>query len=160
MTNDKSHIAQLLDRYFAGESTLEEEQVLRDYFQQDDIPAEWASYRDLFCYFQTAATLQSARDFEQQLQPKRIRPLRSWLAYAAAIALLVASVGLYFWPTADAAVATTSTINWEQYEPATKEEAAQVLHRALKHTANTMHRGFELTAQEVRVVQTIIEPLK
>ena len=44
----KAYIEGLLDKFMAGTSTLEEEDILSQYFAQDDIPAEWEQYRLLF----------------------------------------------------------------------------------------------------------------
>lgn len=43
-------IKQLLDKYFEGESSLEEEQLLRNYFQNREVPDHLKSYRDQFGY--------------------------------------------------------------------------------------------------------------
>ena len=44
----KEYIGRLLDKFMAGTSTLEEEDILSQYFAQDHIPAEWEPYRLLF----------------------------------------------------------------------------------------------------------------
>ena len=50
---DYKYINQLLDRYWDGETTLEEEQILRSFFSQLCVPDELAKYRQLFVYEQT-----------------------------------------------------------------------------------------------------------
>ena len=50
---DYKYINQLLERYWAAETTLEEEEILRTFFSQADIPAELETYRPLFVYEQT-----------------------------------------------------------------------------------------------------------
>lgn len=47
---DYKYIEQLLERYWAAETTLEEEGILRAFFSQKEIPAELEQYRDLFVY--------------------------------------------------------------------------------------------------------------
>lgn len=42
---------ELLEKYWNCETSLEEEEMLRRYFQQEDIPPELSRYRDLFGYF-------------------------------------------------------------------------------------------------------------
>ena len=44
----KAFIQSLLDKYMEGMTTLEEEDVLRQYFTRGDVPAEWEDYRQLF----------------------------------------------------------------------------------------------------------------
>lgn len=47
---DYKYIEQLLERYWQCESTLEEEEILRTFFSQKDIPAELAEQGALFVY--------------------------------------------------------------------------------------------------------------
>ena len=47
---DYKYINQLLERYWAAETTLEEEEILRAFFSQTVIPAELEQYRWLFVY--------------------------------------------------------------------------------------------------------------
>ena len=51
---DYKYINQLLERYWAAETTLEEEEILRTFFSQTLIPAELEQYRPLFVYEQVA----------------------------------------------------------------------------------------------------------
>ena len=44
----KTYIKDLLDKYMDGISTLEEEDILADYFRGKNIPQEWEDYRLLF----------------------------------------------------------------------------------------------------------------
>lgn len=48
-------IEQLLDKYFDGETSIEEEKELREFFRQDEIPAHLKSYADQFSYTETMA---------------------------------------------------------------------------------------------------------
>ncbi len=45
---DYKYIETLLERYFAAETTLEEESILRTFFSQEHIPAEMQQWRALF----------------------------------------------------------------------------------------------------------------
>lgn len=45
---DYKYIDQLLERYWNAETTLEEENILRTFFSQKDIPAGMEKYRDVF----------------------------------------------------------------------------------------------------------------
>lgn len=47
---DYKYIEQLVDRYFDAETSLEEEQILRSFFSQEDIPAEMQQWAPLFAY--------------------------------------------------------------------------------------------------------------
>lgn len=47
---DYKYIEQLVERYFDAETSLEEEQILRSFFSQEDIPAEMQQWAPLFAY--------------------------------------------------------------------------------------------------------------
>lgn len=49
---DYKYIEQLLERYWQCETSLEEENILRTFFSQKDVPAEMLQYRSLFVYEQ------------------------------------------------------------------------------------------------------------
>lgn len=52
MVYDVKQIQELLDKYFEGETSLQEEQILKDYFLNTaDIPAEWYSAKAMFTGF-------------------------------------------------------------------------------------------------------------
>ncbi|MEM1216706.1 MAG: hypothetical protein AAGJ82_13515, partial [Bacteroidota bacterium] len=155
---NKKQIKALLERYFAGETTLAEEQTLRQYFTTEEVPPEWSAYRDLFGYFAAAETEKSTRDYASVI--RQLRPRRRWLSYAAAVLLLLAATTGIYLRLAPEEQAVAQTINWEQYEPADERAAAQLLNGALKRTANTLQDGFDFTAREVRVVESIGKPLK
>lgn len=48
MTMDYKYIEQLLERYFDGVTSLEEEQILRAFFAQQDVPESLSSYKEMF----------------------------------------------------------------------------------------------------------------
>ncbi|MBR6866725.1 MAG: pyruvate ferredoxin oxidoreductase [Prevotella sp.] len=47
---DYKYIEQLLERYFQCETTLKEEEILRTFFTQEDVPVWLMKYQSLFTY--------------------------------------------------------------------------------------------------------------
>jgi hypothetical protein len=47
---DYKYIEQLLERYFQCETTLKEEEILRSFFTQEDVPVWLTKYQTLFTY--------------------------------------------------------------------------------------------------------------
>ena len=47
---DYKYIEQLIDSYFACQTTPEEEKILREFFSQQEVPAQLARYKALFDY--------------------------------------------------------------------------------------------------------------
>ena len=100
---DYKEIEQLLERYWQGDTSLNEEQTLRQFFLSNQVPAHLERYRALFAYQQMAQTEGTSEDFEAKLMARieteapvvqirsvswmtRLKPL--WNA-AAAVALLL-----------------------------------------------------------------------
>ena len=74
MQYTKEYIGRLLDKFMAGTSTLEEEDILSQYFAQDHIPAEWEPYRLLFA--------------ELEAMKPTAKPKRNWIQWGIAAALV------------------------------------------------------------------------
>ena len=47
----QQQIKALLDKFMDGQTTVEEEAMLAEFFRSDDVPAEWEDYRLMFDYF-------------------------------------------------------------------------------------------------------------
>ena len=64
---DYKYIEQLLDRYFAAETTLQEEQILRAFFGEEhaDMPRQLAQYAPLFAAMEKEEAL--GDDFDERL---------------------------------------------------------------------------------------------
>lgn len=62
------YIEQLLDKYFEAQTTLEEEQILRAFFAQEDVPVHLLSYRKLFISQSFGKNAESlGDDFDQRI---------------------------------------------------------------------------------------------
>lgn len=65
---DYRYINQLLERYWECETSLEEENILRAFFSQKDIPAGLLKYRDLFAYAQEEMSVKAlGADFDERI---------------------------------------------------------------------------------------------
>ena len=93
----KEYIAKLLDKYMDGTSTLEEEDVLAEYFQGQDIPQEWADYQQLF------------QEIEAMKPQSKVR--KRWIGWSVA-----ASVAVLF-----------ITMMWQQTRQPNTEQTSAVL---------------------------------
>ena len=76
----KDHIAKLLDKYMDGTSTLEEEDILAEYFRGQDIPQEWADYQQLF------------QEIEAMKPQPKIK--KRWIGWSVAAAVAVLFVAI------------------------------------------------------------------
>ena len=89
----QQQIKGLLDKFMDGQTTVEEEAQLADYFRRSDVPAEWEDYRVMFDYFD--------RGMEGALSPLSManKPIakqmgRRWWGIAAAAAIAALIVGI------------------------------------------------------------------
>jgi len=64
---DSKQIEKLLERYFNGTSTVEEEAVLRNFFFSDEVPASLLPYKDLFVYQHLSGEEGLGADFDERL---------------------------------------------------------------------------------------------
>ena len=100
---DYKYIEQLLERYWEGETTLQEEAILRAFFSQEDVPANLMKYKSLFDCGLQEETLSDDFDARilnsigQEEEPKakivtlasRLKPLFK----AAAIVAILLTIG-------------------------------------------------------------------
>jgi hypothetical protein len=148
----------LLDRYFLGETSLEEEQQLRAYFRDGDIHPELAAYPPLFSYWEQAGEIVAPK--AKRPAVRRRLPMR-WLTAAAASAVLLLSLNTWFnqqpdltsFPIAEA----KQPIDWSKYEVTDPEEAVRILHGALKIASTEINRGPKITIQELGEVRKLLK---
>ena len=79
-----ANIEQLIEKYENAETSLQEEQVLKDYFQHNNVPTHLIEYKALFTYFNESSTERFTKTIP--LKPRKIN--WKWLSIAAAVVLL------------------------------------------------------------------------
>ena len=85
-------IEALLDKFMDGQTTVEEEALLADYFRSGDVPAEWEDYRDMFDYFDRGMKGDLVSEQAPHLSLNR-QMGRQWWGIAAAAVITAAIVG-------------------------------------------------------------------
>ena len=107
----QQQIKALLDKFMDGQTTVEEEAQLADYFRSADVPAEWEDYRVMFDYFDSG--MEDYPVTVEQPRPTLTRQMgRRWWGIAAAAcitAAIVATVVLHQ-PTATMTVPETPPV--------------------------------------------------
>lgn len=162
--NNNTTIHQLIERYFAGESTLKEEQQLRDYFQQTNIAPDLEQYKPLFNFFQTEQQQKTSKHFARKLEqpPKaKVKHLAMrWAAIAATVALLLAAGGYWLNQQEVQTPQTAQAIDWSKYEPKTEAEALFITKKALSRTSEVINQGMATASGEIDNIQQILQPFK
>jgi len=90
MVLDKN-IEQLIVKYENAETTLQEEQQLKNYFSQETVAPHLEVYKPMFTYFLHTQNEEFTKDVP--LKSKKTIPLYQWISVAAVAILMF---GLYF----------------------------------------------------------------
>lgn len=72
---DYKYIEQLLERYWICETSVEEEQILRSFFRQKDIPLHLLPYKSLFAYQEAEKKVGLGDDFDRRILAEIERPV-------------------------------------------------------------------------------------
>jgi len=93
MTQDYQRIEKLIERFFGGQTSNEEERELYVFFSNDNIPEQLLPYRPVFAYFENGIKE------EEKINPTTMRLFRKkrisiWLSVAASVLILL-SIGIY-----------------------------------------------------------------
>lgn len=81
----------LIEKYFEGETSLQEEKLIREYFEGGDIEKKHQAYAPMFAFF-----TQEQKKVAVPLSRKKKLPMFVWASIAASI-VLVLSVRIFFW---------------------------------------------------------------
>lgn len=89
---DYKNINQLLEKYWEGETSIQEEETLKQYFNNGNVAKELLPYQPLFQYFKEEQDVLISDDFEKNFLEKiknepeaKVKPLR-WMKVIRSIA--------------------------------------------------------------------------
>ena len=85
-----SNIEKLLERYFEATATVAEEEMLREYFAQEDVPLHLKEYAPMFQYFSIAREEKFTR--QVPLKPRK----KSYIKWISIAAVSILIFGIYF----------------------------------------------------------------
>ena len=120
-------IEKLLEKYFEATTTVAEEQILKEYFSNENIPAHLEQYAPMFQYFSFA----KEERYTKQLPLKTRNTFYKWASVAA---VAVFMIGFYFYDPTPEPVSLA-----DQY---TEEEIASA-QEALALLAMNFNKGTE-----------------
>lgn len=81
----------LLKKYELGETSLQEEHHLRDYFSTNDVPQEFEVYKKIFSFSKESQKIEYSKDIQLKAKPKR-----KWLYTGIAASILIIMSFLFF----------------------------------------------------------------
>lgn len=140
---DAHKIKVLLERFYDGQTTEEEENILRNYFDSDEVASELETEKAFFSQLPTAEGLEQriSRHIDQlAAQGKNTRRAHvRWIAGIAASMLLLVSAGLYF--------GTNRPDPFYQDTYDTPEEAYATTEKAITLLATNVNKGLKSIEQ-------------
>lgn len=137
-------IEQLLNRFWDGETSLEEEQKLKRAFLREDLPSQLLPFQKYFIFTQTQRSRKHPQeDFEAQLSTK-LNPIKKnyfsgskVLAYAASLLIFISSLFFLF-----------NEHESIQYKPLTEKEM-QVAQKYLSFLADNMEESLAMSTNNL-----------
>ncbi|WP_196890249.1 hypothetical protein [Aureivirga sp. CE67] len=85
-----ANIEKLLEKYLNAETTIQEENQLRNYFKNDDIAPHLEEYKPLFSYFEESRNDSFAQDLRLNTSNKKETRWK-WMSVAAMLILFVSA---------------------------------------------------------------------
>ncbi len=163
-----SSIPFLLEKYFQGETSLEEEAILGAYFNGDDVAEALKAYQPLFIYLKeakkTPLSVTKTSSIRQSIVTKnaktiRMVHLRNWvLRIAAVLVLMISSFVFYHHFNPSPQLLAQQTYQQDTYE--NPKEALDAVQLALALVAKKMDKGSRTTMQQVAKLGKIRKALK
>lgn len=83
------NIEQLIKRFMDGQTTVEEESRIAEYFRTHDVEDEWKAYKDMFAWFDDGMPIQQEAEKHKTKNSKKAKIIAFAMAAAAAIAALI-----------------------------------------------------------------------
>jgi hypothetical protein len=174
---NEEELKRLIEKYYNGESTEEEESFLRNYFRKDNIPEGYEAEKLIFSYYTEAAEFsEPSIDFEARLMAgidaseikarsgKMTRYLLPVLSAAAGLLILVGSYFLFFNKTnsmdtyTDPEIAYTEAIKILRDVSSQLNHGAQVLEPVGKMSEIT-RKSFETLNKQSKIVEKKLKSL-
>lgn len=124
-------IEQLIEQFLEGNTTLQEEKMLKEYFTQNEVPPHLIGYQSLFGYYEMSKN-ESSKNFEFPIKKKNYT---KWFGVAASI-LLVTLITFFYLQDSTPKQENLGTFD-------NPEEALVETHKALQLVANNLNSGME-----------------
>ncbi len=128
-------IENILEKYFQGETSIAEENQLKEYFSSSDVAQHLEQYKPIFGYFSQVKQQKSTQEIPLKTKKRNV----AWISIAASVVVLL-GIGTYYF----AGEKTTPVV--AQSELGTyddPEEALAATQKALALLSNNVNVGIE-----------------
>ncbi|WP_281633734.1 hypothetical protein [Flavobacterium luteolum] len=130
-------IEDILEKYFQGETSIAEENQLKEYFSSPNVAQHLEQYKPMFGYFSQAKEQKSTYEIPLQSKKRNV----AWLSIAASTVVLL-GIGTYFFVSEkNDTTAVASQTELGTYDD--PEEALKATQKALALLSNNVNVGIE-----------------
>ncbi|MCC9016862.1 MULTISPECIES: hypothetical protein [Flavobacterium] len=129
-------IENILEKYFQGETTIAEENQLKEYFSSPDVAQHLEQYKPMFGYFSQVKEQKSTQTIPLKTKKRNV----AWLSIAASAVVLL-GIGTYFYTSEKNATPVTAQTELGTYDD--PEEALAATQKALALLSNNVNVGIE-----------------
>ncbi|WP_343707441.1 hypothetical protein [Flavobacterium sp.] len=130
-------IEEILEKYFQGETSIAEENQLKEYFSSSNVAQHLEQYKPMFGYFSQAREQKSTYEIPLQTKKRNV----AWLSIAASAVVLL-GIGTYFFVSEkNDTTAVASQTELGTYDD--PEEALKATQKALALLSNNVNVGIE-----------------
>ena len=140
----QQQIKALLDKFMDGQTTVEEEALLAEYFRSSDVPAEWEDYRLMFSYFDRGMEGEIVPVEQQRPTLTRLMGRRWWgIAAAACITAAIVATAVLHQPESTTTVPETPKIASNEAAPIGETQDFASLHETEPSPETSITRPVE-----------------
>lgn len=129
-------IENILEKYFQGETSIAEENQLKEYFSSSNVAQHLEQYKPMFGYFSQVKEQKSTQEIPLKSNKRNV----AWLSIAASVVVLL-SVGTYFYVSEKNTPPVVAQSELGTYDD--PEEALAATQKALALLSNNVNVGIE-----------------
>ncbi|MFQ6602396.1 hypothetical protein [Flavobacterium sp. C3NV] len=129
-------IEDILEKYFQGETSIAEENQLKEYFSSSNVAQHLEQYKPMFGYFSQVKEQKSTQEIPLKTKKRNV----AWLSIAASVVVLL-GVGTYFYVSEKNAAPAVAQTELGTYDD--PEEALAATQKALALLSSNVNVGIE-----------------
>ena len=129
-------IEDILEKYFQGETSIAEENQLKEYFSSPNVAQHLEQYKPMFGYFSQVKEQKSTQEIPLKTNKRNV----AWLSIAASAVVLL-GIGTYFYVSEKNTAPVVAQSELGTYD--NPEEALAATQKALALLSNKVNVGIE-----------------
>lgn len=129
-------IENILEKYFQGETTIAEENQLKEYFSSPNVAQHLEQYKSMFGYFSQVKQQNTTQEIPLQTKKRNV----AWLSIAASAVVLL-GIGTFYFVSEETATPVVAQSELGTYDD--PEEALAATQKALALLSNNVNVGIE-----------------